>query len=103
MSIQIDMACRVGREELLILHIRAILHEEGTYDMTIIAINLGCQVAFGVLQLLEGGHTTKDADSRQREHKKKQSYGGHYYHPHKLYNSLFIFEKTFYIHLSVIL
>ena len=53
MTVENDVARRVLREEVVVLHIRAILHEECTDDVTIVAINLGCEVALRILQFLE--------------------------------------------------
>ena len=45
--------CRILRIEVGKLHIGAILHEEATYNLTIVGINLGGEVALRILQLLE--------------------------------------------------
>ena len=53
MAIERKVARRIGREELLVLNVGAVLHEEGAYDVAIVAIDFGCEVALRVLQLLE--------------------------------------------------
>ena len=92
------MVGRVFGEELLILHIGAVLDEEGANNVAIVAINLGCEVAFGVLQLLERWHTAKYSAGGQRQHNENQCNGGHTHHPHRLDLIVLILEILFYGH-----
>jgi hypothetical protein len=67
--------------------------------MAIVAIDFGSEVAFGILQLLERGHATKDAERSQRQHQKYQRNGCHTYHPHRFDDSIFVVKKSLEVHL----
>ena len=53
MTIEYKMTRRILGEEVLVLNIRTILHEEGADDVAVVAVNLCCKIALRVFQLLE--------------------------------------------------
>ena len=59
-------------EEVSILDIRTVLHEERADDLTIFRVDFGCDIAFGVLQLLERGQFAEQTDSGQQEQEEEQ-------------------------------
>ena len=65
---QTDVERRVRGKEVGILHIGAVLDEERADDLAVLGINLRGEVAAGVLQLLERGHASEHAQSRQQQH-----------------------------------
>ena len=75
-AVEADVERRVGREEVGILHIGAVLHEEGADDLTVLGVDLRRKVAARVLQLLERGHAPEYAERRERKHQGQQDERG---------------------------
>ena len=73
-SVEPDAERRIRGKEVRVLHVGAVLHEEGADDLAVLGIDLRGEVAAGVLQLLERGHAPEDAERRQQQqhaHKRK--------------------------------
>ena len=67
------------RRQLAVTHIGTVLHVIGAKQLAIAGVDLGGKVGFGILQLVEGGHGTKDAgghtDEKQDEERQQASKG----------------------------
>ena len=72
---QTDVQRRIGRIELVVLHVGAVLHEEGAEHLAVLGVDFRRQVALGVFQLLERRHPAEDADGRQQQQKAQQHEG----------------------------
>ncbi len=69
-----DMERRIVREEIGVLNVGAVLHEEGADDLAVLGIDLRGKVAAGILQLLERRHAAEQPEGR--EHQQQQSAKG---------------------------
>ena len=84
-AVEANVERRVGREEIGILHVGAVLHEEGTDDLPVLGVDLRRKVAARILQLLERGHAPEYAERRERKHQSQQDERGESDRPDPFY------------------
>ena len=85
MPVEPDVECRIGREKVFVLHIRTVLHEEGTDHLAVLGVDFGGQVAARVLQLLERRHAPEQPQGRQQQHDRQQRKGCEDHPPYPFY------------------
>ena len=66
---------RVRGEQLLVLHVGTVLHEEGSQHLAVLGVDLRGDVAARVLQLFERGHAPEGSQRRQGKHRGQQYEG----------------------------
>ena len=72
---QPDVKRRIRRIEVGVLHIGAVLHEEGSDHLAVLGVDLRGEVAAGILQLLERGHAAEHAEDREHQHQRHERKG----------------------------
>ena len=75
MAAQPDVERRVGRIELVVLDVGAVLDEEGAEHLAVFGVDFRRQVALGVLQLLERRQPSEEARRRQQQQEDQQRHG----------------------------
>ncbi len=67
-SVEPQVLRRVGRKEVGVLHVGAVLHEERADDLAVLGVDFGREVAFRVFELLERGHAAEKSRRGQQQH-----------------------------------
>ena len=83
-AVEADVEGRVNGEEVGILHVGAVLHEERTDDLPVLGVDLRREVAAGVLQFLERGQAAERPQRREQQHQGQQYEGGEGHPPDPL-------------------